>query len=142
MKVNVQFDDSSEKFIRYGYEQKQHRIFDEHHHTLNYSSIPEYIKIGKKVNRRKTKNNFFDSWGVAIFWLIAILTYFAWSGYGDYQKSSEVYQNTSTSTQGLKNDDDSRSSSSDNCPITTCSDGSCSNSSGRGTCSHHGGVRF
>jgi hypothetical protein len=28
-----------------------------------------------------------------------------------------------------------------NCPITTCNDGSCSSSTGRGTCSHHDGVR-
>jgi hypothetical protein len=27
------------------------------------------------------------------------------------------------------------------CPITTCNDGSCSSSTGRGTCSHHDGVR-
>lgn len=28
------------------------------------------------------------------------------------------------------------------CPITTCSDGWCSSSTGRGTCSHHGGVAY
>ena len=27
------------------------------------------------------------------------------------------------------------------CVITTCADGSCSTSTGRGTCSHHGGIR-
>ncbi len=32
------------------------------------------------------------------------------------------------------------SEQSDNCPITTCRDGSCSSSTGRGTCSWHGGV--
>lgn len=30
---------------------------------------------------------------------------------------------------------------SDTCPITTCNDSACSKSTGRGTCSHHGGVR-
>lgn len=30
---------------------------------------------------------------------------------------------------------------SETCPITTCNDGSCSSSTGRGTCSHHGGIR-
>ena len=29
---------------------------------------------------------------------------------------------------------------SETCPITTCNDGACSSSTGRGTCSHHGGV--
>ena len=29
---------------------------------------------------------------------------------------------------------------SEECPITTCNDGACSSSTGRGTCSHHGGV--
>ena len=28
------------------------------------------------------------------------------------------------------------------CPITTCNDSTCSSSTGRGTCSHHGGVRY
>ena len=30
---------------------------------------------------------------------------------------------------------------SETCPITTCNDGACSTSTGRGTCSHHGGIR-
>lgn len=28
------------------------------------------------------------------------------------------------------------------CPITTCNDGTCSSSTGRGTCSWHGGVAY
>lgn len=82
--------------------------------------------------------DFLEKWTTVItiiVWAAIILVPVGWTIYNDNQKVTEEPQNAKPLS--------SKSSIyySEVCPITTCSDGACSRSTGRGTCSHHGGVR-
>lgn len=134
MKIKIEFNHQDEQLVRDGYEKIQHRKFDEDQHSIRYESIPEYIKAGKKVRRRRTLNAFFDEWVGVILWVAVIGGIIIWSLISNHQKAADSqtsYRHSSTS--GIYQ--------ADTCAITTCNDGSCSTSTGRGTCSHHGGVK-
>lgn len=140
MKIPVHFTQKIELLIRGGYKAKHGKILDESIHTLRYEDLPEYIKLGKRVRRRQAVGDFFESWGTVIMWVLLIGGFLGWQAYNNHQKELEKQERINASYQQFK---DSKSSiyQAEICPITTCNDGSCSSSTGRGTCSHHGGVR-
>ena len=130
MEIKVKFSKSDEELIRDGYYAKHGRRLDESIHVLSYYLISEYLQLGKKVRRRRVWNKFFDEWGAAMFWIAVILAIIIYSVYqGNQHKTQSNYNTPSHSTIYQA----------DSCPVTTCTDGSCSDSVGRGTCSHHGG---
>lgn len=133
--IHINFSEELESLILDGYREKHGRDLDRDR-TIQYFYVPEYIKLGKKVRRRKAISKFFDNWGVAIFWGVAILIFVGWSSF-----NSSNSDNDSTSPSSYSSDT-STIEYSDTCPITTCQDGACSSSTGRGTCSHHGGVAY
>ena len=145
MKIPVHFTEKNELLIRGGYKAKYGRILDESIHTLRYDELTEYIKLGKQAKRRQSISDFFDDWGAAIVWVLIIGGFFGWQTYSNHQKELEKQERFNSSYQQFKNSEYSPSKSgihqAEICPITTCNDGACSSSTGRGTCSHHGGVR-
>lgn len=130
MKIGVEFDEKTAEFIRAGYYKKYKVQFNESIHFLKHQYISEYINLGKKVKRQEAFSNFIKNWAVVIFWILAIASYI---GYSVYKTNQENIVETKPSSSGIYY--------SEVCAITTCNDGSCSTSTGRGTCSHHGGVR-
>jgi len=75
---------------------------------------------------------FIKDWWLTIFYIFVIIGFMYFS------------VNNGNSASTLKSSNHSSDSGiyySDSCPITTCNDGACSSSTGRGTCSHHGGIR-
>lgn len=136
MRVQVIFSHDDEKLVRAGYKAKHGKELDESLDALHYGTMPEYIKLGKKAHRREAISKFFETWSVVLFWVVVIGGGFIWSSISNNAKGSESssYSSSSHSSKsGISYDDV--------CPITTCNDGACSSSTGRGTCSHHGGVR-
>lgn len=136
MRSQIVFNRDDEKLIRDGFRAKHGRPFDESTDLLHYYAIPEYIKLGKKAHRREAISDFFETWGVVLFWVIIIGGGFTWNAISNGTKQPETssYSSPHSSKSGISYDDV--------CPITTCNDGACSSSTGRGTCSHHGGVRY
>lgn len=136
MRVQVIFSHHDEKLIRAGYKSKHGKDLNESLDALHYSTLPEYIKLGKRVHRREAISDFFETWGVVLFWVVIIGGGFTWNAISNSTKQPETssYSSSGSSKSGISYDDV--------CPITTCNDGACSSSTGRGTCSHHGGVRY
>lgn len=135
MGIKVVFNQKDEDLIRDGYESTHHRRYDEDKHAIRYESIALYLKAGKKVRRQRAIKKFFDEWGTAIFWVVAIGGFAIWSFASHHHSTPAAETNYShSSTSGIYQ--------ADSCAITTCNDGACSTSTGRGTCSHHGGVKY
>lgn len=134
MKIRINVNQRHEVLIRDGFKEKHGRPLDETTDVLSYNELPTYLALGKKVKRRRAWNNFIDSWGAAIFWVIIIGVFIGWSSYSRHREHTQKAITSPTSSHsGITYEED--------CPITTCDDGACSSSTGRGTCSHHGGIR-
>lgn len=132
MGIKVHFNRDDEDIIRDGYEATHHRRYDEENHAIRYEMIPQYLRVGKKIRRRRAVTKLFEEWGGVLVWTIIIGGIVVWAFMPKHQSSSGTnYSHSSTS--GIYQ--------ADSCKITTCNDGACSTSTGRGTCSHHGGVR-
>lgn len=83
---------------------------------------------------RSSKNNStVADYAILAFWIAAII-------FGIAYNLTNTTNNKSHS-QNQRNYSNSDINYSEECPITTCTDGVCSSSTGRGTCSHHGGIR-
>jgi hypothetical protein len=134
MKTRILFDNHTAKLIRDGYCKKHGRNLDEVEDVISHGDIAEYVRLGKQVQRRESTSRFVDRWGATLFWLVVITGFVVWYFYDNHQKTEAEYRSSSNSSK-------SSIYYSDTCPITTCNDGACSKSTGRGTCSHHGGVR-
>lgn len=144
MKVNVRFDSPTNKLVIDGYEKKHSKHLDSAA-SIDYTDIPEYIKLGKQVRRRQRFSSFLENWGTVLFWAVIIAGFIGWTMYSNHQTQVEIDKRSESSYQRFL--DGSKSSKSgiydaESCPITTCSDGSCSSSTGRGTCSYHGGIAY
>lgn len=134
MKVKITFTEEEGILLKNGYERIQHRKLDDEQVTIRYDSIAEYLKAGKKAQRQRAVSEFLQEYGMLLIGIVIMAVIIIWSVYPHPQKTSEYEDSTShSSTSGIYQ--------SDTCSITTCNDGSCSSSTGRGTCSHHGGVR-
>lgn len=143
MKLKIKFNSLTSKRIIDGYIEKHGKQPDDAIASIDYSEIPTYIKLGKQVRRRERFSSFFESWGVALFWIIIVGGLIGWGAFSHHQKQTETKVHSEASYQRPSNSHSSSKSGiyeAESCPITTCSDGSCSSSTGRGTCSHHGGI--
>ena len=113
--------------------------------SIEYCYIPEYIKLGKQVRRRERLDSFLNNWGKILFWVVIIGGLIVWTTYSNHQRQVKSNKRSETNYQQYSNDSNSSKSGiydAEYCPITTCNDGSCSSSMGRGACSHHGGVAY
>ena len=145
MKIRVKFDALTSRLIIDGYKKKHAKSMDDASVDIDYYSIPEYIKLGKQVRRRERLSSFIETWGAVLFWVVIIGGYLSWTAYSNYKNQINIEKHSESNYQRfLKSSNSSKSGiyEAESCPITTCEDGSCSSSTGRGTCSHHGGVAY
>lgn len=138
MKIRVKFHSQTSKLILGGYEKKHGKQAHDAVVSIDYSEVPEYIRLGKQVRRKEAISSFIEGWGVVLFWVVVIGGFIGWTTYSSHQSQvkniESNYQRFNSSKNGIYE--------AESCPITTCNDGSCSSSTGRGTCSHHGGIAY
>lgn len=144
MRLKIKFKTQTSKLIIDGYQKRHGKRSDDFVACIDYDSIPEYIKLGKQVRRREKFNLFIERWSTALFYMIIIGGLVGWSIYTSYQKRIEIERRSENYQNTLDDSESSKSGiyNAESCPITTCRDGSCSSSTGRGTCSHHSGIAY
>lgn len=138
MKVRVKFDSHTSKLILSGYEKKHGKQEQDAVASVDYIEIPEYIKLGKQVRRKEAVSSFIEHWGAVLFWVVVIGGFIGLATYNNIE--SQATNNESSGR--YSNPSKSGIYEAESCPITTCNDGACSTSTGRGTCSHHGGIAY